>query len=114
MYNSYQKGKLLNSILRVHREHYKYLHPTQKPIAIMELIILLVTSEKELVVDTFMGGGSTGIACLKTNRNFVGIEIDAEYFEIAKKRIEDYQIQGTLFDEIENVTECHGLEMKED
>jgi len=66
------------------------LHPTQKPVALLEYLIKTYTNENEVVLDTCMGSGSTGIACLNTNRNFIGIELDKNYFNIAKKRIEEY------------------------
>lgn len=65
------------------------LHPTQKPVALLEYLIKTYTNENMLVLDNCMGSGSTGIACLNTNRKFIGFELDKEYFEIAKKRIED-------------------------
>jgi len=64
------------------------LHPTQKPVDLLSYLIRTYTSENETVLDNCMGSGSTGIACLDTNRNFIGIELDKHYFEIAKKRIE--------------------------
>ena len=66
----------------------KYLHPTQKPVALMEYLIRTYTNEGETVLDFTMGSGTTGVACKNINRNFTGIELDKEYFEIAKKRIE--------------------------
>jgi site-specific DNA-methyltransferase (adenine-specific) len=65
------------------------LHPTQKPVALLEYLIKTYTLERETVLDNCMGSGSTGVACINTNRNFIGIEKDDKYFEIAKKRIED-------------------------
>ena len=65
-------------------------HSTQKPIALLEYLIKTYTNENEIVLDNCMGSGSTGIACLNTNRRFVGIEKDDKYFEIAKKRIEEH------------------------
>ena len=65
------------------------LHPTQKPVALLEYLIKTYTNENETVLDNCMGSGSTGIACINTNRNFIGIELDNTYFEIAKKRIEE-------------------------
>ena len=65
------------------------LHPTQKPITCLERLILNSSNELDTVLDPFMGSGSTGIACINTNRNFIGIELDNTYFEIAKKRIEE-------------------------
>ena len=65
------------------------LHPTQKPVALLEYLIKTYTLEGETVLDNCMGSGSTGVACLNTNRNFIGIEKDENYFNIAKKRIEE-------------------------
>tara|TARA_R110000803_G_scaffold128454_1_gene195948 strand:- start:40 stop:771 length:732 start_codon:yes stop_codon:yes gene_type:complete len=65
------------------------LHPTQKPILLMEYLIKTYTNENETVLDFTMGSGSTGVACKNTNRNFIGIEMDDKYFEIAKDRIND-------------------------
>lgn len=65
------------------------LHPTQKPIALLEYLIKTYTDEDEWVLDNCMGSGSCGVACCATKRNFIGIEFDENYFEIAKKRIEE-------------------------
>ena len=62
-------------------------HPTQKPVELMEYLIKTYTNENELVLDFTMGSGSTGVACKNLNRNFIGIEKDGKYFEIAKERI---------------------------
>ncbi len=67
------------------------LHPTQKPVALLEYLIKTYTNEGETVLDNCMGSGSTGVACVNTNRNFIGIEIDDKYFEIAKQRISEAQ-----------------------
>lgn len=64
-------------------------HPTQKPVALMEYLIKTYTNERETVLDFTMGSGTTGVACKNLNRNFIGIEIDKDYFEIATKRIEE-------------------------
>lgn len=64
------------------------LHPTQKPLALMEYLVKTFTNEGDTVLDFTMGSGTTGVACKKLNRNFVGIELNKEYFEIAKNRIE--------------------------
>ena len=63
------------------------LHPTQKPVALLEYLIKTYTNESETVLDNCMGSGTTGVACVNTNRNFIGIELDGGYFEIAKSRI---------------------------
>ena len=62
-------------------------HPTQKPVALMEYLIKTYTNEGETVLDFTMGSGTTGVACKNLNRNFIGIELDLEYFKIAEKRI---------------------------
>jgi len=72
------------------------LHPTQKPIALMEYIIKTYTNENETVLDFTMGSGTTGLACKNTNRNFIGIEMDDKYFKIASKRINSHQPQLRL------------------
>ena len=74
--NAVQKGKV---------------HPTQKPVALLEYLIKTYTIENETVLDNTMGSGSTGVACVNTSRNFIGIEKDDKYFEIAKNRIEKAQ-----------------------
>ena len=76
--NATQKGKV---------------HPTQKPVPLLEYLIRTYTNEGETVLDFTMGSGSTGVACVNTNRNFIGIELDEGYFNIAKKRIEEAQEQ---------------------
>tara|TARA_R100001440_G_C2489450_1_gene114806 strand:+ start:94 stop:828 length:735 start_codon:yes stop_codon:yes gene_type:complete len=67
----------------------KTLHPTQKPVALMEYLIKTYTHEFEIVLDFTMGSGSTGVACCNLNRDFVGIELDKEYFKIAEQRIKN-------------------------
>jgi site-specific DNA-methyltransferase (adenine-specific) len=62
-------------------------HPTQKPVPLMEYLAKTYTNEGETILDFTMGSGSTGVACVNTNRNFIGIELDDKYFEIAKERI---------------------------
>ena len=65
------------------------LHPTQKPVALLEYLIKTYTNEGDSVLDNCMGSGSTGVACINTKRNFIGIELDKKYFDIAEKRIVD-------------------------
>lgn len=65
------------------------LHPTQKPVALIEYLIKTYTNEGDTVLDFTMGSGTTGIACKNTNRNFIGIELDENYFKIAEKRINE-------------------------
>lgn len=66
-------------------------HPTQKPIKLMEEIIQRHTNKGDLILDLFMGSGSTAIACLNTDRKYIGFELNKDYFELASKRIEDYK-----------------------
>ena len=72
-------------------------HPTQKPVALFEYLIRTYTNEGETVLDNCMGSGTTGSACVNTGREFIGIEQNAEYFEIARKRIES---TSPLFSEV--------------
>ena len=65
----------------------KVYHPTQKPVLLLEDLIKTYSDENDLVLDFTMGSGSTGVACKNTNRNFIGIELDENYFKIAKQRI---------------------------
>lgn len=66
-------------------------HPTQKPVALMEYLIRTYTNEGDTVLDFTMGSGTTGVACVNTGRNFIGIELDPDYFAIAEKRIQEAQ-----------------------
>ena len=84
----YQKfSNYPKSILKYNRE--RGLHPTQKPVALLEYLIKTYTNEGETVLDNTMGSGSTGVACVNTNRKFIGIEMDENYFNIACDRIEE-------------------------
>ena len=69
------------------------LHPTQKPVPLFEYLIKTYTNEGETVLDNCMGSGTTGVACKNLNRNFIGIELNDKYFEIAKERIESHEVQ---------------------
>ena len=73
------------------------LHPTQKPVALLEYLIRTYTNEGDTVLDSCMGSASTAIACMRTGRKFIGIEKDADYFEVACQRVKDEQRQGRLF-----------------
>ena len=86
------------SIKRTRKPHpSKSLHPTEKPVDLLSWLIKSYTNEGETILDNCMGSGSTGIACLDTNRRFIGIEKDDKYFQIAKKRMEDHQKQLRMF-----------------
>ena len=80
--------KYPTSVLKFKKVHpSKAIHPTQKPVELLEYLIKTYTNEGETVLDNCMGSGSTGVACINTNRNFIGIELSEEYYNIAKERI---------------------------
>lgn len=81
------KGQKIKSNILEYKKDYQGLHPTQKPVALLEDLIRTYTNENDIVLDNCMGSGSTGVACVNTNRNFIGIELDEQYFNIAKERI---------------------------
>lgn len=81
-YTNYPKNTLYFS------KETKHLHPTQKPVDLLEYLIKTYTKEGEVVLDNCIGSGSTGVAAANTNRKFIGIELNEEYFKIAKNRIE--------------------------
>lgn len=76
-----------SSVIKMNRQ--QGLHPTQKPVQLLEYLIKTYTNEGETVLDNTMGSGTTGVACVNTNRNFIGIELDKDYFAICEKRIND-------------------------
>ena len=73
-------------------------HPTQKPLSLMTWCVLNFTESGDTVLDPFMGSGTTGVACVQTGRNFIGIEIDPTYYAIAERRIREAQQQPTLWE----------------
>ena len=84
------KSKNKSNILTYRRiSPQKMLHSCEKPVPLLTDLILELTDENNIILDCFMGSGSTGIACLNTNRNFIGIELDEHYFDIAKDRLEN-------------------------
>lgn len=89
--------KYPKSILEFQKPHPSIsVHPTQKPTELLSYLIKTYTNEEQTVLDNCMGSGSTGIACLKTNRNFIGIEKDDKYFEISVNRIKEYINKNNL------------------
>lgn len=87
-------------VLRYNRDCLtSHLHPTQKPVLLLEYLIKTYANENETVLDNCMGSGSTGVACINTNRNFVGMELDETYFQIAEERIKSAELN-----KISNVT----------
>lgn len=77
-------------VVEFSKDNANRLHPTQKPVALLEYLIRTYTNEGETVLDNVMGSGSTGIAALKSNRDFIGMELNQEYFSIAQERIKNY------------------------
>jgi site-specific DNA-methyltransferase (adenine-specific) len=81
----------------IHRHnHNDKFHPTQKPVSLMKWCLELTTNEGDLVLDCFAGSGTTGVACVQTGRRFIGVEIDPDYYAIAKRRIQEALMQPRL------------------
>lgn len=102
--NSKELGDMKHpvSILRFSKPHPSVsVHPTQKSVEVCEWLIKSYTNEGDLVLDNCMGSGSTGVACVNTNRRFIGIELDETYFNIAKQRIYESTKQLTITDLLE-------------
>lgn len=85
-FNLWEGNKYKSNILKYKKDYNGY-HPTQKPVLLLEDLIKTFSNENDLVVDLTMGSGSTGVACMNTNRDFIGIEMSEVYFNMAKKRI---------------------------
>lgn len=85
--------KFPTSIIHIPKEHKNgnFFHPTQKPVALLEYLIKTYTNEGDTVLDNCMGSGSTGVACVNTERKFIGMELDEKYFETALSRIQSVQ-----------------------
>jgi|TARA_R100000482_G_C5102541_1_gene136359 site-specific DNA-methyltransferase (adenine-specific) len=88
IFNLWEGNKYKSNILKYKKDYNGY-HPTQKPVLLLEDLIKTFSNENDLVVDLTMGSGSTGVAAKNTNRNFIGIEQDENYFNIAQKRIKE-------------------------
>jgi DNA modification methylase len=87
-FNLWEGNKVKSNILK-YKKDYDGHHPTQKPVLLLEDLIKTFSNENDLVVDLTMGSGSTGVACKNTNRDFIGIEMNDEYFKIAQQRIKE-------------------------
>lgn len=85
-FNLPSDSKFIGNVLEFKKD-YQGLHPTQKPVALLEYLIKTYTNEGDIVLDNCMGSGSTGVACVNTKRNFIGIELNEHYFGVAKVRI---------------------------
>lgn len=95
-FNLWEGNKYKSNILKYKKDHDGY-HPTQKPVLLLDDLIKTFSNENELVVDLTMGSGSTMISCKNTGRRGIGIELGKEYFNIAKRRIIEYENQLNLF-----------------
>src|SRR5699024_12295617 len=94
------QGKYASNILKFKKD-YRKLHPTQKPVALFEYLIKTYTNKSETVLDNCMGSGTTAIACMNTERNFIGFELDKTYYEKSLERIKERTTQTDLFDLLE-------------
>ena len=86
-----------NGMIRASENKYPRVHPTQKPIVVMEWAISQLKKDPETILDPFMGSGTTGVACANLGRKFLGIEIERKYFDIACERIDAACSQSRLF-----------------
>lgn len=90
VFNLWQGGKSKSNVLEYAKDNGGF-HPTQKPVALLEDLIQTYSNENDTILDFTMGSGSTGVACINTGRNFIGIELDEQYFRVAQERIEKAQ-----------------------
>lgn len=88
---SIEQGMNEKDIIRLKRDHYSTIHPTQKPVRLIERLLALVSKEGDIVLDPFSGSASTAVACINTRRKYIGFEIDKEYYDWSIKRIKDCQ-----------------------
>jgi site-specific DNA-methyltransferase (adenine-specific) len=97
--NDYDNTKTYpTSILKFNRDCLKEnYHPTQKPVKLLEYLIYTFSNEGDLILDSCMGSGTTGVASINTNRNFIGFEIDKKFFELAEKRIKYFEEKKDKF-----------------
>ena len=91
---NYRLGQSPDYFMR--SNNYERWHPTQKPLDLMDWIVRYWSFEGDTILDPFMGSGTTGVACVQTGRNFIGIEIEPKYYEIAERRIKEAQLQTRL------------------
>ena len=85
------------SIIEEQIDHYNFSHPTQKPVPLLERLIKLISKEGDVILDCFVGSGTTFLSALNTKRNFIGFELDKEYYDLATKRIEQHKNILRLF-----------------
>ncbi|MFM6255345.1 MAG: DNA-methyltransferase, partial [Dolichospermum sp.] len=110
MYKSLNEGRIFPSIFRCSNDHHNYQHPTQKPLLLISKLIEMLTDEGGTVLDPFAGSGTTAVACKELGRNYICIEKELEYYQIACNRINQPVEQGT--DEpIETVVETSPMQL---
>lgn len=95
-FNLWQGGKSKSNVLEYSKDNDGY-HPTVKPVSLIKYLVTLVTPPDGVCLDPFMGSGTTAIACINTNRNYIGFEIDPDYYEVAQERIRTHMQQQTIF-----------------
>jgi site-specific DNA-methyltransferase (adenine-specific) len=98
----FKRGKYPSNIIEIRtvgNQNGQKLHPSQKPVELMEYLIKTYTNEGDTVLDFTMGSGTTGVACKKLKRKFIGIELDPDYFKLAKERIQNTKIINPVIDE---------------
>lgn len=96
-------GKQMRNLWELSAERHKTSHPTEKPEKLLERIILIGSEEGDVVLDPFMGSGTTGVVAKQLNRNFIGLEIDNKYFKIAKNRIDNTHLRSNLVEYLKNL-----------
>jgi len=96
--NENKGSRYPRSVLKFSMHNVGNIHPTQKPVALFEYLIKTYTNENELVLDNCIGSGTTAIACINTNRNYIGFELNKEYYELAKNRINKHILDNNLQD----------------
>jgi site-specific DNA-methyltransferase (adenine-specific) len=98
-YENYSDLYYPTNIIELANPRINKLHPTEKPVALFEYLIKTYTNEGETVLDNCMGSGTTAIACINTNRNYIGFELDEDYYKSATARLEAVKSQVSIFDE---------------
>jgi site-specific DNA-methyltransferase (adenine-specific) len=109
--NSCTVGRIMPSIFRCLNDHYGYVHPTQKPLFLIQKLIELITNPSDLVLDPFCGSGTTALACKELGRNYICIEKELEYYQIACNRL-DQPIEPIPDEPIEEIIDNSPLQLK--
>ena len=101
----------MRNLWEINAQRHKTEHPTEKPETLLERIILLGSKQGDVILDPFMGSGTTGVVAKKLKRNFIGIELDKNYFEIASKRINSEYVNGNMIFTDKNIIENKQLRL---